>query len=67
VWTADRTGLHGYEEMRAALDQRFKERFFAWTPYLYAELGGTQVEAQERDLIEAGKIQATGFIYVGET
>jgi SAM-dependent methyltransferase len=66
-WTADHTGLHGYEEMRAALDQRFKERFFAWTPYLYAELGGTQVEAQERDLIEAGKIQATGFNYVGET
>ena len=40
-WTADHAGLHGYEEMRAALDQRFKERFFAWTPHLYAELGGT--------------------------
>jgi SAM-dependent methyltransferase len=38
-WNADHTGLHGYEEMRAELDQRFNERFFAWTPYLYAELG----------------------------
>jgi SAM-dependent methyltransferase len=66
-WTADHAGLHGYEEMRAALDRRFKERFFAWTPYLYAELGGTRVEAEERDLIEARKIQATGFNYVGET
>jgi SAM-dependent methyltransferase len=66
-WTADHTGLHGYYDMRAALDQRFKERFFAWTPYLYAELGGQQVEAQERDLLEAGKIRAIGFNYVGET
>ena len=56
-----------YQEMRAALDQRFKQRFFAWTPYLYAELGGTQVEAEERGLIEAGKIHAIGFNYVGET
>lgn len=66
-WTADHAGLHGYQDMRAALDHRFMERFFAWTPYLYAELGGTQIEAEERVLIEAGKIQAIGFNYVGET
>jgi SAM-dependent methyltransferase len=66
-WTADHTGLHGHEQMRAALDQRFKERFFAWTPYLYTELGGVQVEREERDLIEAGKLRATGFNYVGES
>jgi SAM-dependent methyltransferase len=65
-WTADHTGLHGHEEMRAALDQRFKERFFAWTPYLYAELGGAEVEQEERDLLEAGEIQAIGFNYAGE-
>jgi hypothetical protein len=52
--------------MRAALDRRFMERLFAWTPYLYAELGGAQVEREERDLIEAGKLGATGFNYVGE-
>jgi SAM-dependent methyltransferase len=65
-WTADHTGLHGHEEMRAALDQRFKERFFAWTPYLYAEFGGAEVEQEERDLLEAGEIRAIGFNYVGE-
>jgi hypothetical protein len=52
--------------MRAALDQRFKERFFAWTPYLYAEFGGAEVEQEERDLLEAGEIRAIGFNYVGE-
>jgi hypothetical protein len=65
-WTADHAGLHGSVELRAALDQRFKERFFAWTPYLHAELGGAQVEVEERNLVEAGRIRALGFIYVGE-
>jgi hypothetical protein len=31
------------------------------------ELGGVQVEREERDLIEAGKLRATGFNYVGES
>jgi SAM-dependent methyltransferase len=65
-WAADHAGLHGYAELRAALDQRFKERLFAWTPYLYAELSGAQVEREERELIEAGKLQAIGFNFVGE-
>jgi SAM-dependent methyltransferase len=66
-WDADHAGLHGYAELRAALDQRFKERYFAWTPYLHSELGGAQVEREERELIEAGQITAIGFYYVGET
>jgi SAM-dependent methyltransferase len=66
-WTADHAGLHGFAELRAALDQRFEEGFFSWTPYLFAELGGAQVEREERSLIEAGRIQAIGFNYVGET
>jgi SAM-dependent methyltransferase len=66
-WNADHAGLHGYAELRGALDQRFKERYFAWTPYLHSELGGAQVEREERDLIEAGQITAIGFNYVGET
>jgi hypothetical protein len=49
------------------MDQRFRERYFAWTPYLHSELGGPEVEREERDLIEAGTIQAIGFNYVGET
>jgi SAM-dependent methyltransferase len=66
-WNADHAGLHGYEEMRAELDKRFRERFFAWTPYLYAELGGAPVEREERALIDTGTIRAIGFGYVGET
>jgi SAM-dependent methyltransferase len=66
-WSADHSGLHGYAQLRREFDQRFTERHFAWTPYLYAALGEKQIEAEERDLIEAGKIRATGFSYVGET
>jgi SAM-dependent methyltransferase len=66
-WSAAHAGLHGSEEMRAEFDQRFRERFFAWTAYLYAELGGSHVEREERDRIEAGTIRAIGFNYVGET
>jgi SAM-dependent methyltransferase len=64
-WKADHAGLHGYAAMRKELDQRFSERFFAWTPYLYGEISNP-VEREERALIHAGEIQATGFRYVGE-
>jgi hypothetical protein len=50
--------------MRRELDRRFTESFFAWTPNLYSELGQA-LEQEERTLIEAGAIQATGFVYVG--
>jgi SAM-dependent methyltransferase len=64
-WEADHAGLHGYAAMRRELDRRFIERWFAWTPTLYLELG-EGLEQEERSLIEAGSIQATGFLYVGE-
>jgi SAM-dependent methyltransferase len=64
-WDADHADLHGYAAMRRELDLRFTERWFAWTPSLYLELG-TALEQEERTLIEAGSIQATGFQYVGE-
>jgi SAM-dependent methyltransferase len=64
-WQADHADLHGYAELRRELDERFTERHFAWTPYLYCELGQA-FEQEERRLIEAGAINATGFIYVGE-
>jgi hypothetical protein len=51
--------------MRRELDLRFSERWFAWTPSLYHELGEA-LEREERKLIEVGSIQATGFLYVGE-
>ena len=66
-WNAGHAGLHDYADLRGAMDQRFRERYFAWTPYLHGELGGPEVEREERDLIEAGTIQAIGFNYVGET
>ena len=52
--------------MRNELDRRFTERFFAWVPYLYGELAGAVTDLEERALIDAGAIQATGFRYVGE-
>ncbi|MDQ4029886.1 MAG: class I SAM-dependent methyltransferase [Actinomycetota bacterium] len=64
-WQAEHVGLHGYEAMRAALHERFRERSFEWMPYLYRYLGGVAGEELERTLIEAGAIQATGFRYVG--
>ena len=38
-WEADHADLHGYAAMRRELDLRFTERWFAWTPSLYLELG----------------------------
>ena len=63
-WNANHAGLHGFAAMRRELDLRFTESFFAWTPDLYSELG-QPLEHEERTLIEAGAIQATGFVYVG--
>ena len=65
-WEADHAGLHGYAAMRGELDRHFKERHFAWGPYLFGELGRPELEAEERRLIADGRIQATGFRYVGE-
>ena len=64
-WEEDHAGLHDSAAMRRELDRRFVERWFAWTPSLYLELGEA-LEHEERSLIEAGSIQATGFLYVGE-
>ena len=64
-WEEEHVGLHGYEAMRAALDERFTERSFEWLPYLYSLLDGVAGEALERTLIEADAIQPTGFRYVG--
>lgn len=66
-WEKDHSDLHGYEAMRAGLDARFRERFFAWVPYLHHELAEVVPEAAEQALIDAGTIRATGFRYVGET
>jgi len=64
-WETDHAGLHSHTAMRRELDLHFTERWFAWTPSLYLELGQA-LEQEERRLIEAGSIQPTGFQYVGE-
>ena len=64
-WEDDHAGLHGAAALRRGLERHFAERFFSWTPYLHGELG-KGVEPEERRLIEAGQIQAVGFLYVGE-
>jgi hypothetical protein len=53
--------------MRAELDPRFRERLFAFVPYLHLELGEAAPRKVEQGLIDKGAIQATGFRYVGET
>jgi SAM-dependent methyltransferase len=65
AWEGDHAGLHGYAAMRAEFDARFTERYFAWGPYLYGELRGAVDETDEQALIDAGRIQAMGFRYVG--
>jgi SAM-dependent methyltransferase len=64
-WEDDHARLHDSAALRRGLERHFTERSFAWTPYLHGELGKA-VEHEERLLIEAGQIQATGFFYVGE-
>ena len=48
-WEADHADLHGYTAMRRELDLRFTERWFAWTPSLYLELGGARAGGAEAD------------------
>jgi SAM-dependent methyltransferase len=62
---ASKEGFHGYGHMRSELGRRFVERLFAWVPYLYPELDDDTSEADESTAIEAGTINATGFLYVG--
>ena len=64
-WEAEHEGLHGYDALRRALDARYEERLFEWTPYLYRYLGGPASEDLERSLIESGAIDAVGFRYAG--
>jgi SAM-dependent methyltransferase len=65
-WEEEHVGLHTYETMRHELDRRFRERSFAWLPYFYRDPDIGVSETEERLLIDAGDIRATGFRYVGE-
>jgi SAM-dependent methyltransferase len=64
-WEAEHVGVHGFETLRRAVDARFEELAFAWTPHLYRSLGGVATEVLEQALVDAGGIRALGFRYAG--
>lgn len=64
-WGVEHEGLHGYAEMRPALDERFAESSLEWRPYLYRCLERDELKASEQDAIARGEIRAVGFRYVG--
>lgn len=66
-WEIDDSHIHGYDAMRTELDRHFDEREFAWVPYLYRDLEEAASLDGEQAAIAAGKIEATGFRYVGRT
>ena len=64
-WRAEHQHLHGFAAMRTVLGARFRERSFAWGPYL-SEYDATEGHLrEERRLIDSGEIRAIGFVYVG--
>lgn len=64
-WRAEHEGLHVSEEMRAALDARFRERSFEWGPYLSENEPAEGDAEEELRLIRSREIRAVGFVYVG--
>jgi hypothetical protein len=64
-WDQEHAGLHGSETLRAEFDRRFRERFFAWRPYLHRYPEVRADEKSEQALIDAGGINALGFSYAG--
>jgi SAM-dependent methyltransferase len=64
-WRNEHAGLHPYEAMRSAFDERFAESFFEWRPYLYRCLEREDLKEREREAIARSEIQGVGFRYVG--
>jgi SAM-dependent methyltransferase len=64
-WRARHRDLHPYETLRAEIEARYEERYFAWRPYFYRWLEGPATEALEEGLIDAGAIRPIGFRWAG--
>ena len=64
-WDADHLGLHGYESLRRALDERFEELVFVRVPYLHRLLGDVSTAVLEQELVDAETIRPLGFRYAG--
>jgi SAM-dependent methyltransferase len=65
-WTEDHVDIHPFAALRREIDLRFAERYFATVPYLFDYSLDDALEPLERELIAAGRIEATGVRYVGE-
>jgi SAM-dependent methyltransferase len=64
-WNADHLGLHGFEALRAGLDEHFEELAFEPVPHLHRHLGGPSSAVLEAALVDAGAIRALGFRWAG--
>ena len=64
-WADEHAGLHGYDTLRAALDHRFRERFFAWRPYLYRYSEVRAGREDEQAAIKSESINPLALRYVG--
>jgi SAM-dependent methyltransferase len=64
-WEAGHVGIHGEQTLRRALGERFEERAFERTPFLYRLLGGGTTEVLEQSLVDAGAIEPLGFRWAG--
>jgi SAM-dependent methyltransferase len=62
---ASAEGFHASRRIRGELGRCFDECLFEWVPYLYPDLDDDTSETDENVAIEAGTINATGFLYVG--
>jgi SAM-dependent methyltransferase len=62
-WETEHVGLHRFETLHAAVEARFDELDFRWTPFLHRLLGGVASEVLEQALIDASAIRALGFRY----
>lgn len=66
-WDADHLGLHGYEVLRRALDERFEQLAFTPVPYLHRLLGGASSAVLEQALVDADAIRPLGFRFAGRS
>ena len=64
-WRREHADLHPSDVLRAALDARYEQRYFAWRPYLYRWLGGPATFELEQLLVDSDLIRALGFRYAG--
>ena len=58
--------IHSADRLLEEVARSFVQRSFTRVPYLYRYELGEAIEPLERELIDLGAIQATGFRYVGE-